>query len=183
MTRLILVPSFFLALTGLAGQAEAQEFEQRLAGVTEMTLGAAEVGGGAWLLMLDRTQESGPPRLALGAAIPMIALGAADVVTGIVDTARAGEGGVSADRIAERVRRTRMARLTLLLGGGTVASFGGFFDSNLAIGAGLSVLTHSVMRLVLDHVTLGRVRPVDVGLSVIPENGRTTAIATVTGSL
>ena len=81
--------------------------------------------------------------------------------------------------------RLRNGRIAMLFGGATVASFGAYLGSDISLGAGVALASHSAFRLLLNRLLpegpAGR--PVDVGFSVVPTERGTVATATVGGVL
>lgn len=167
---------------------QGQETRHAWSGVS---LGAAEVTAGGALLRLDDD-------LALGMAVPLIALGAVDLGVGSVQVGRVmlRRPGTVADEQARvaamehRLRIVQKVRVGLLLGGGGAAALGAYFDSRMGAGVGLGVMTHSLFRLLLDGLLLrateaqrARLSGLGLGVSVVPTARGTTAVATVSGTL
>lgn len=136
-----------------------------------IAIGVTSIAGGAVSLGHDS-------RLVLGMGVPLLALGVSDVILGLAQR--------SADRPASLAfqQRLRTARVSLLVSGAGLASLGAFWGSDLSLGAGVALFSHSAFRLLMELVTPRAQRPrFEVGVSVLPSQHGRVATATFGGAL
>lgn len=181
MKRLIVpfVLAFLLHPVGRASAqwpAEAPPDQSAQAGRTSasnlsIAIGVTSIAGGAVSLGHDS-------RLVLGMGVPLLALGVSDVILGLAQR--------SADRPASAgfQQRLRTARVSLLVSGAGLASLGAFWGSDLSLGAGVALFSHSAFRLLMGLVTPRAEPPrFEVGVSVLPSQHGRVATATFGGTL
>ncbi len=118
------------------------------------------------------------PRLVLGMGVPLLALGVSDVILGLAQRSADGPGSPGFQQ------RLRTARVSLLVSGAGLASLGAFWSSDLSLGAGVALFSHSAFRLLMELVT-PRAQPprFEVGVSVLPSPYGRVATATFGGAL
>ena len=116
-------------------------------------------------------------RLVLGMGVPLLALGVSDVILGLAQRSADGPGSPAFQQ------RLRTARVSLLVSGAGLASLGAFWDSDLSLGAGVAVFSHSAFRLLMELVTPRAQPRFEVGVSVLPSPYGRVATATFGGAL
>ncbi|MCA9535918.1 MAG: hypothetical protein KC593_19665 [Myxococcales bacterium] len=149
-----------------AGRDHSESNLSLAIGVTSLVSGSISLGHGS--------------RLVLGMGGPLVALGAADIVLGIV------QRGADAPSGPVFEQRLRSARVGLLVGGGALASIGAYVGSDFSIGAGVALAGHSAFRLLAALLTPhGATQPprFEVGVTVLPSPYGRVTTATLGGVL